>query len=451
MEFTQDQLEALKQFELFDRSDAPYRCFVLKGYAGTGKTTLIAHLVLKFSEQRRKLKLMAPTGRAAKVMSGYANYPAGTIHKQIYFLSDAIDGSGLVRAKNMYKNTLFVVDEASMVGVESSKAEGNLLQDLLNYVYAGDGCSLLLVGDPGQLPPVGQTDSPALQTEYLAYHYPGLTVFTHTLREVVRQAADSQITANATFLRALTHSEPPYFNQVGKEVEAIQGDALLDALDQARSTGDESFIMLTISNKRASKWNQEIRNRLFHYEESVVRGEWLMVVKNNYFWAADSDMGLIANGELMTVVKIIREEHLYGMDFIHVVATFSSEPTNERTVICFKGVLDSELPNFSRDVMKTLFFEIEKDYIHERNKRKRYQLILKNPYFNALQVKYAYCVTAHKAQGGQWDSVFVDYGFIPENMDQREYIRWLYTCLTRAKLKLYLLNFPSDYFTIPLD
>ena len=451
MDFTQDQREALNQFNLFNESEALFKCFILKGYAGTGKTTLISNIVSTFSNQRRKLKLLAPTGRAAKVMASYADFPAATIHKQIYFLSDAVNGIGLVRAKNLYKNTLFIVDEASMVGVDSSSTEGNLLQDLLNYTYSGDGCSLMLVGDPGQLPPVGQLDSPALQAAYLTNQYPGLTIFSHTLKEVVRQAADSEITANATFLRSLTKVDPPYFNSVGKEVHSIDGSSLLDSLEYARRDGDDSFVMLTISNKRAGKWNQEIRNRLFLYEESLVRGEWLMVVKNNYYWASDSEMGLIANGEMMHIVKIIKEEHLYGMDFIHVNATFNSDPLHERTVICFKDTLFSDLPNFPRDVMKDLFFEIEKDFIHERNKRKRYQLILKNPYFNALQVKYAYCVTAHKAQGGQWDSVFVDYGFIPENMDKREYMRWLYTCITRAKHRLYLLNFPREHFLNPLD
>lgn len=445
MEFTRDQTEAIQTFIRFDKADSLRRCFVLKGYAGTGKTTLISYIVSNFIQQKRKLKLIAPTGRAAKVMAMYADHPAGTIHKLIYFLSDGMEGSGLVKAKNLYKNTLFIVDEASMVGVESLQQEGSLLQDLMDYVFSGEGCSLMLVGDPGQLPPVGQTDSPALHLEYLQYHYPGLTIFSHTLTEVVRQAADSQITRIATHLRTISDFEPPYFTSLGKEVFSINGSELLEALESSRKDGDESFVMLTISNKRAGKWNQEIRNRLFQYEESVVRGEWLMVVKNNYHWAADSEMGLIANGEMMEVIRIIKEEHLYGFDFIHAVVSFTSEPNKERTVICFKDTLFSDAPNLPRETLKVLFFEIEKDYMHERNKRKRYQFILKNPYFNALQIKYAYCVTAHKAQGGQWDTVFVDYGFIPENMEKQEYIRWLYTCVTRAKIRLYLLNFPEKY------
>lgn len=446
MQFTQDQTQALKVFQDFEKDQSSFRCFLLKGYAGTGKTTLISHVVKEFKAQRKKIKLIAPTGRAAKVMASYAGHPAGTIHKQIYFLSEGLESNGIVRAKNLHAHTLFIVDEASMVGIESGPSESSLLQDLLDYVFSGIGCSLMLVGDPGQLPPVGQTDSPALQPEYLSYHYPGLQIFMHTLKEVVRQAADSEITQNATFLRSLEKCEVPYFTMLGREVKRIGGSELLENMESSRNFGDDSFVMLTISNKRAGKWNQEIRNRLFYYEDILVRGECLMVVKNNYFWASDSEMGFIANGEMMNVKKILREEHVYGFDFIEVMACFSSEPDKERKVICFKDTLLSDSPNLSRDVIKSLFFEIEKEYLHEKNKRKRYQLILKNPYFNALQIKYAYCITAHKSQGGQWETVYIDFGFIPENMEKPEYVRWLYTCVTRAKTQLFLVNFPDAYF-----
>lgn len=446
MQFTTDQKAAIDIFNQFDLDDSFYRCFVLSGYAGTGKTTLISYIVKQFRAEKRKLKLLAPTGRAAKVMSSYADFPSSTIHKLIYFISDYVDGGGLIKAKNLYKNTLFIVDEASMIGVDSTQQEGSLLHDLLDYVYSGDGCSLMLVGDPGQLPPVGQSDSPALRVDYLLTLYPNISVFSHALKEVVRQASDSEITTNATFLRTMETYNPPFFKSLGKEVISINGSELLEILEDSRKFGDESFVMLTISNKRAGKWNQEIRNRLFHYEDTIVKGEWLMVVKNNYFWAADSEIGLIANGEMLKVIRIIREEKLYGYDFLQVAVSFISEPNKEREVICFRDTLLSDAPNLPRDVLKQLFFEIEKDYLSERNKRKRYQLILKNPYFNALQIKYAYCVTAHKAQGGQWDTVFVDYGFVPEQMDQKEYVRWLYTCVTRAKQHLYLVNFPDTYF-----
>ena len=446
MKFTADQEAALQVFSQFEKADKPYRCFILKGYAGTGKTTLISHLVLRYKNANKKVKLLAPTGRAAKVMSAYSQTPAFTIHKQIYFVADMQDQSGLIRAKNLYKNTLFIVDEASMVGVESNQSEGSLLQDLLEYVYSGEGCSLLLVGDPGQLPPVGQIDSPALDLDFLNHQYTGISTFTYTLKEVVRQASHSQIIENATFIRNLKQASTPYFINYGKEVLRIQGGELLDLLETANQDGVGSFVMLTMSNKRVGLWNQEIRNRLFHYEEPLVRGESLMVVKNNYFWASDSEMGLIANGEMFFIVKINREEELYGFTFIHAVVRFASESDKERSVICFKDTLFSDTPNLSRDRLKSLFFEIEKDYLTEKNKRKRYQLILKNPYFNALQIKYAYCVTAHKAQGGQWETVFVDFGFIPENMEKTEYLRWLYTCLTRAQNRVVLINFPPEYF-----
>jgi exodeoxyribonuclease-5 len=205
-----------------------------------------------------------------------------------------------------------------------------------------------------------------------------------------------------------------------------------------------SFVLLTLSNKRADLWNQEIRNRLFGYEEFMERGELLMVVKNNYFWAASREMGLIANGEMLKVKKVIREEECYGFAFIHVVV--ENLDGEELTVVCFKETVNSGVPNLPRERQKTLFFEIEKDFTHEKNKRKRYQLIMKTPHFNALQIKYAYAITAHKSQGGQWEYVFIDYGFLPESMEKKGYLQWLYTCLTRATKKVFLLNFPDDFF-----
>ena len=444
MKFTESQSEAIRSLESFESLDHPNKCFILKGYAGTGKTTLVSYLVQRYRAQRKKIKLLAPTGRAAKVVANYAQAPASTIHKQIYFLSDTLEGNGLIRAKNLFHDTLFVVDEASMVGVESLGKEGNLLDDLMEYVFCGQDCSLMFVGDPGQLPPVGQTESPALNPEYLSKTYPSLRVFSYTLQEVVRQAADSQIIQNATYVRQATTLEAPYFYACGVDVIRSNGLELMDHLQSIPFEEMNSFVLLTLSNKRADLWNQEIRNRLFSYEEMIQRGELLMVVRNNYFWAADRAMGLIANGEMLKVKQVIKEEICYGVPFIHLrVDNLQDE---ELSVICFTETVDSGLPNLPRDHQKRLFFEIEKDYLSEKNKRKRYQLIMKNPYFNALQIKYAYAVTAHKAQGGQWDYVFVDYSFIPETMDKKGYLQWLYTCLTRASKKVYLVNFPDHFF-----
>lgn len=444
MKFTASQTEALALLEEFNRDVHENKCFVLKGYAGTGKTTLVSHLVQRFRAEKKKIKLMAPTGRAAKVMSSYAKIPATTVHKQIYFLSDALEGKGLTRAKNMYHDTLFVVDEASMVGVDAIGREGDLLNDLLDYVFCGQDCSLLLVGDPGQLPPVGQTNSPALSPDYLSSYYQSLKLYSYTLSEVVRQASGSQIIQNATNIRLSTTYEAPYFTQVGMDVVRTSGMELMEHLQSIPFHEMNSFVLLTLSNKRADLWNQEIRNRLFGYEEFMERGELLMVVKNNYFWAASREMGLIANGEMLKVKKVIREEECYGFAFIHVVV--ENLDGEELTVVCFKETVNSGVPNLPRERQRTLFFEIEKDFTHEKNKRKRYQLIMKTPHFNALQIKYAYAITAHKSQGGQWEYVFIDYGFLPESMEKKGYLQWLYTCLTRATKKVFLLNFPDDFF-----
>lgn len=447
MIYTEDQKLALQMFEDFMNSDHQNPCFILKGYAGTGKTTLISKIIEGFKKQKIKAKLIAPTGRAAKVMSNYAKYPAQTIHKLIYFVGEDFNGNGLVKAKNMFQDTLFIVDEASMLGIDDQSTPNNLLEDLLNFVYSGKDCKLMMVGDPGQLPPVGQDDSPAIHLDYLKHHFPQLELSEIVLKQVVRQASDAQITENATYIRNLEGVEPPYFIKSGRDVISIQSNELLDRMESELTNGLDSFVLLTMSNKRANKWNVEIRNRLLGFEEDLVRGDILMVVKNNYHWALGTQMGFIANGEMVRLEKIISNEHLYGFDFVKARISFVDYPENdELEVVMMKDALISESPSIPRDKLKVLFFEIEKDYAQEKNKRKRYQMIMKDPYFNALQIKYATAITAHKSQGGQWDTVFLDYGFIPENMDKSGYLRWLYTCITRAKSKLYLLNFPKNFF-----
>jgi exodeoxyribonuclease-5 len=344
----------------------------------------------------------------------------------------------------MSHDTLFVVDEASMVGIEAGAKEGDLLNDLLDYVFCGQDCSLLLVGDPGQLPPVGQINSPALSSEYLGNNYPYLKVYSHTLNEVVRQAKGSQIIENATNIRLSTTFKAPFFNNLGREVVRTSGLELMEQLESISYREMNSFVLLTLSNKRADLWNQEIRKRFFGYEEFMEKGELLMVVKNNYYWAASQEMGFIANGEMLRVREVIREEECYGYAFIHVAV--ENLNGDELRVICFRETVNSGIPNLPRERQKALFFEIEKDFAREKNKRKRYQLIMKSPHFNALQIKYAYAITAHKSQGGQWEYVFIDYSFLPENMEMKGYLQWLYTCLTRATKKVFLLNFPNDFF-----
>ena len=450
--FTDDQSKALNEFNLFYNSVNKCPAFILKGYAGTGKSTLIAYIVNELLGQRKKVRLLAPTGKAAKVIANYSKQAAYTIHKQVYFVGNQMNGSlSLVKAQNLFTNTLFIVDEASMVGVDDAAQANSLLEDLVNYVYSGLGCKLMFVGDPGQLPPVGQSNSPALNKDYLNSVFPQLRIHEAYLKEIVRQALHSEITDVATFIRNKTDFSLPIIISNGREVQRIDGSVLSEMLsDSYDRQGMEETVLLTMSNKRANQWNGEIRARILMHEENVQKKDVLMVVKNNYFWLKpDSIIGFIANGESIRITKIINRETFYGFDFVKAMIEFVDYPDEmEMEVILNLEALTVEAPSLSRDRMKELFFEVEKDFAHERNKRKRYQLILKNPYFNALQVKYSNAITAHKAQGGQWKNVVVDFGFLPEQMRTENYNRWLYTCITRAQEKVYLLNFPNEFFKV---
>lgn len=444
--FTEDQRSAIDLMNLFMKAPESNRCMILSGYAGTGKTTLVSHIVHELRADKQKVRLLAPTGRAAKVMQAMAEFPASTIHKQIYFMADGVNEKAFVRAKNLYKNTLFIVDEVSMVGVGDGYNELNLLADLVEYVFSGVSCSLLLVGDPGQLPPVGQEHSPALHSEYLKAIVHDLRVFEHTMTTVVRQEAHSEILMNATYIRNSQSFQPPFFHAYGKQVLRINGTEFQEVAESRCTTALGEFMLVTLSNKRALKWNVEIRNRVFHYEEELVRNEILMVVKNNYYWLKNSEFGFIANGEQFSVLRVIAFEERYGLRFARLLVSLESHPDHELEVLCFMDSLFVEQVSLSRAFMKTLFFEIEKDYMHLKNKRNRYKEILNNPYFNALQIKYAYALTVHKAQGGQWDYVAMDLGFLPPEMKDRNLVRWMYTAVTRAKKELYLINFPDTYF-----
>ena len=354
-------------------------------------------------------------------------------------------------AKNLFENTLFFVDEASMIGISDKNNDTNLLEDLLNYVYQGKNCKLIFMGDSGQLPPVGQIDSPALSNSFFSENYPKITVFKAELKNVVRTTENSSILTNATFIRDKSIFAAPFFRIINnKETFRIAGGDLQDYLETSyNEVGMDQTILVTLSNKRANQWNQEIRGRILLREEKMERGDILMVVKNNYFWLdPQSEIGFIANGELIKVKRIIRFEDLYGFNFVHLEILFLDYPDEtEKTVIVMTEALFEEAPNLKREKLKELFFAIEQDYLHEKNKQKRFQLVLKNPYFSALQVKYAYAVTVHKAQGGQWKHVFLDYGFVPDELKNENYIPWLYTALTRASEKLFLLNFPKEFFS----
>ena len=451
--FTSDQNQAFEQFLVFLRAHEARKVWVLTGFAGTGKSTLIAHIVRQMHQEKLSFKLLAPTGRAAKVLSNYAGFPASTIHRHIYFSGGELSNQGLSLAKNLHKNTLFFVDEASMLPASASFEANNVLEDLLNYVYGGENCHLVFIGDPGQLPPVGQEHSITLLPKLFLEAFPSLFIWHSHLSQVVRVKENSGILSVATFLRQKQTYTLPILPKLKNLEDAtvlqIHGGEFQDYLEQSiADVGTDETILLTLANKRANQWNLEIRNRLFYREEVLEKGDVLMVVKNNYFWLdPSSKMGFIANGELARIERVKKFEAYYGFEFAELDLKFVDYP-DQGSITCKVHVqsLLEEGPNLNRDLMRKLFYAIEAEHADIKNKQKRYKEVLKNPYFNALQIKYAHAVTVHKAQGGQWAHVYVDYGFVPEERKNAAYLRWLYTALTRASEKLYLLNFPEDFF-----
>ena len=431
--------------------------YLLKGYAGTGKSTLIGHLVKLLSIANYKAVLMAPTGRAAKVIANYSGKKAFTIHKQIYFTKTE-KGSGVqfVLKPNKYRNTLFIVDEASMIGDDRQSAKlfenGSLLDDLMQYVDAGTNCKLLLVGDPAQLPPVHLTISPALDREYLENKF-NKEVIEWELKEVVRQQQDSGILANATQLRLQMNEE--YLDSflfdltIANDVQRLQdGNEILELYDDAlRNGGLEETVFIVRSNKRANLYNQQIRGRILFLEADLSVGDQLMVVKNNYFWLEpESDPGFIANGDLVKVLSIFSHHELYNFKFAKVEVQLVDYPDEKpfETVVLL-DTLGSESPSLTYEEGNQLYQAVQEDYQHLSTKYKRFLAVKNNPYFNALQVKYSYAITCHKSQGGQWENVFIEQPYLPDGPDL-SYFRWLYTALTRAQTNLYLVGFQNDFF-----
>ena len=431
--------------------------YLLKGYAGTGKSSLIGHLVKLLSMANYKAVLMAPTGRAAKVIANYSGKKAFTIQKQIYFTKTE-KGSGVqfVLKPNKYRNTLFIVDEASMIGDDRQSAKlfenGSLLDDLMQYVDAGTNCKLLLVGDPAQLPPVHLTISPALDGEYLENKF-NKEVIEWELKEVVRQQQDSGILANATQLRLQMneeHLDSFLFDlTIANDVQRLQdGNEILELLDDAlRNGGLEETVFIVRSNKRANLYNQQIRGRILFLEADLSVGDQLMVVKNNYFWLEpESDPGFIANGDLVKVLRIFSHHELYNFKFAKVEVQLVDYPDEKpfETVVLL-DTLSSESPSLTYEEGNQLYQAVQEDYQHLSTKYKRFLAVKNNPYFNALQVKYSYAITCHKSQGGQWENVFIEQPYLPDGPDL-SYFRWLYTALTRAQTNLYLVGFQNDFF-----
>lgn len=446
-------LQLLSNFVLSQGND---QIFLLRGYAGTGKTTIVGALVQNLPRIRKRSVLLAPTGRAAKVISNYSAKQAYTIHKKIYFPKSDQGSVSFALKENKHKDTVFIVDEASMIPDINQSAtsfeHGSLLDDLMQYVYSGQNCKLLLIGDTAQLPPVHLSVSPALDSRLLESHY-DKEIVEIELDEVVRQQENSGILENATKIReVLDDGFFDSFRFSGEDfpdvIRPVDGQEIMDAINDSYSTlGNEGSVIIVRSNKRANLYNQSIRQRILFQESELSAGDYLMVVKNNYFWVDDtSEAGFIANGDIVEVLEIFAFKDLYSFRFAEVKIRMVDYPNMQpiETVLLL-DTLTSESPSLTYEESNRLYQEVMKDYEMERSKYKKFLAVKKNPFFNALQVKFSYAITCHKSQGGQWNTVFVEQPYLPDGVD-KEYLRWLYTAITRAEKKLYLIGFHDDFF-----
>ena len=440
----------LDKLSRFIISPVERKAFILLGYAGTGKTSMMAALVQAYKELQQKVVLLAPTGRAAKVLSRYAHTPAYTIHKFIY-RQKKLGEEVFSLNDNLYKNTLFIVDESSMIsGIRDNQTFGSgiLLDDLVKYVYSGDGCSLLLLGDNAQLPPIGTELSPALREEYMAKY--SLNITTHTLTEVARQALDSGILSNATTLR---HVALNPHNSVGKDMwgylqqsadlEMISGSDFIEKIEESyRDIGAEQTIILTRTNKRTNIYNQGIRARILWREEEIENGDRLMVSKNNYFWTEKyENLPFLANGDMLEISRLRNIREMYGFHFADAQLR-ALDYDWEIDAVIWLDTLHSDSPEMNNGLHRELFGRIAEDYPElAHNRKKLIETIYQSPYYNALQVRFAYAVTGHKSQGGQWKHVYIDpYKGGELHADEEGFYRWLYTAVTRASEKVYFIK-----------
>ncbi|MDR0725745.1 MAG: AAA family ATPase [Prevotellaceae bacterium] len=421
--------------------------FLLKGYAGTGKTSIIAALVQSLYEIRINTVLMAPTGRAAKVLASYAGVQAFTVHKKIYRQKSVEEQSEFSLAPNLYKNTVFIVDEASMISGNSYEqsifGSGNLLEDMMTYIKSGARCKLVIVGDSAQLPPVGFGLSPALEADRLGYYGECMSA---ELKEVVRQTNESGILFNATQIRKQIEANDvrfPEFRTDFPDITNITGADLVETLSDAYTKyGKEETIVICRSNKRANKYNEGIRNRVLLMEDEIASGDRIMVVKNNYKLSKDiEETDFIANGDMATIRRIRKYHQRYGLHFADMILEFPDYNGLELENKAILDTLATESASLSAEMNKQLFYSLAEDYEHITNKRQRYKAIKEDPFFNALQIKFAYAVTCHKSQGGQWECVFLDCPYFPDDNLTFEDLRWFYTAVTRASKQLYLVNF----------
>jgi exodeoxyribonuclease-5 len=452
---TDDQSDALKKIAAYICDNNNDVIFLMTGYAGTGKTSVISSVVKTLDSLRMRSVLLAPTGRAAKVLASYSGRPSFTIHKKIYRQKSSKDGFGSFSLdRNLHKDTFFIVDEASMVsnssGDSSLFGSGRLLDDLIEYVYSGIECKLIIVGDTAQLPPVGSNISPALDPASLGGY--GFGLISCEMKQVVRQSETSGVLMNATRVRLqvaennLVHPSLDCINY--KDTIRITGEELIDEISTAYGMcGMEGTIIVVNSNKQANRYNQGIRNRIFFREEEISAGDMVMVVKNNYFIIDDEEdgAGFIANGDIAEVKKIRKYEERYGFRFADMVLKFPDYNLEIEAKVMM-DVLHLDTPALPSEKNKELYQNILADYLNIKTRRKQFEAVKNNPYFNALQIKFAYAVTCHKAQGGQWERVFIDQGMFNRNEITIDYLRWFYTALTRSTDKVYLVNFAEDFF-----
>ncbi|MDQ3111465.1 MAG: AAA family ATPase [Bacteroidota bacterium] len=458
---TSKQKDAAKELEKFLTHEDQNRIFVLRGYAGTGKTSLVSALVRALPKLKRKSVLLAPTGRAAKVLSVYSGKIAWTIHKKIYRASGTSEGSFFSMQTNTHHNTLFIVDEASMIGEgggEKNLFPNSLLDDLFHFVYQNGDCQLLFVGDVAQLPPVGLAGSPALHPAWLKKAF-GFPIQGVELNEVVRQEMDSGVLYNATKLR-IEIAEATKANTSGKQiipkfeledykdVKRVVGNELVEELEMAyQKYGPEETIIICRSNKRANIYNQQIRQRIRQQEDEISNGDHIMIVKNNYFWLPEeSKAGFIANGDTAVIKRIRKFHEIHGLRFADVtiqLLDYPEEPELDARIML--DTLYTEAPALPVAQQQQFYESVAADYA-DLSKGARYKKMKEDPWYNALQVKFAYAVTCHKAQGGQWKAVFVEQGYLTDEMVNVEFLRWLYTALTRTTEKVYLVGFNEDFF-----
>ncbi|WP_010182737.1 ATP-dependent DNA helicase [Aquimarina agarilytica] len=456
---TSSQEECLLMLSDFLFKEDKSSLFLLKGYAGTGKTTLIGTLVSQLWQAKMKYVLLAPTGRAAKVIANYSGKQAQTIHRHIYYPKKTNNGGvSFTMKKNKFTNTLFIVDESSMIPdlpTESKMFEnGSLLNDLLQYVYSGTNCKVLFIGDTAQLPPVKSDLSPALSEDILELNF-DKNVTTIELNEVVRQTLDSGVLKNATELRE--QLQDTFFEDFKFEIDGfndvkrlVEGNEIIEHLQDSYSKyGHEGTVIIVRSNKRANLYNQQIRQRILFKENELSTGDYLMVVKNNYFWLEpSSEAGFIANGDIIEVLEIFAIKELYTFRFAEVKIRMIDYPNMApfETVLIL-DTLTSESASMSYDDSNLLYQEVLKDYSDLGSKYKKFLSVKSNSFFNALQVKFSYAITCHKSQGGQWPHVFVEQPYLPDGMN-KDYLRWLYTAITRSQEQLHLIGFKNEDFLV---